>query len=286
VRVIQDVFRFLVFSNYWISIAAVLYTALTVFQLNLKIPSLLYWFVGSCTLCSYCLQRYVQLGNRKKKKSSRQYWLEGNRLHLGLTILASAILAMITGLSVLSPWQIVSCIPIVAISFIYSIRIFGKKHAKGGLRDIPGIKIFMVAISWVFLCGFLPIWINGLKNISAVEVLTISLEKFLFIFAITIPFDIRDLQLDDLRQRTIPQVIGIEKSIILAIALLFFATGLGWLCTAYSAAVFTGLLLSYVLTAIILAFVKKETKELYYSGFIDGTIALQTAAVVLAIYFL
>ena len=285
-RTIQEVFRFLVFSNYWITIAAVCYAALTVFQLNLKVPFLFYWFVGSCTLCSYCLQRYVQLGNRKKKKSSRQYWLEGNRLHLGLTILASAILALITGLTVLSPIQIVSCIPIVAISFIYSIRIIGKKNAKGGLRDIPGIKIFMVAISWVFLCGFLPIWINGLSNISAIGVLTLSAEKFLFVFAITIPFDIRDLQLDDLSQRTIPQVIGIEKSITLANVLLFLGAVLGWVCVAYSAAAYTGLLMSYVLTSIILSFVKKETKELYYSGLIDGTIALQAATVILAIYFL
>mgnify|MGYP000285845633 CR=1 FL=1 len=108
----------------------------------------------------------------------------------------------------------------------------------------------------------------------------------LFVFAITIPFDIRDLQLDDLSQRTIPQVIGIEKSITLANVLLFLGAVLGWVCVAYSAAAFTGLLMSYVLTSIILSFVKKETKELYYSGLIDGTIALQAATVILAIYFL
>lgn len=283
---IRDAFRFLVFSNYWITLAAISYAALTVYQLNLEVTSLFFWFVGSCTLCSYCLQRYVQLGYRKKKLSSRQNWLEGNRLHLGLTILASGFLAMITGLTLLTPMQVVSCVPFVVISFVYSIRVFGKKNAKGGLRDVPGIKIFAVAVSWVFLCGILPIWIDGLSNFSVIEIVLVTAEKFFFIFAITIPFDIRDLQFDDLSKRTIPQIIGIEKSIYLAIVLLCVGAFFGWVSTRYSAEAFTGLLMSYVLTIMVLAFVKKETKELYFSGLIDGTILLQTILVVLAIYLL
>lgn len=277
---IRDAFRFLVFSNYWISFAATAYAYLTVVQLDLRVTSGFYWFVFTSTLCSYCLQRYVQLPERKEVLSERQNWLVTNRFYLGATVVVSGIAAAILGLTILNMEQILWLLPVGLISLLYSIRFIGNKRKKSGLRDLPGIKIFMIAISWVFLCGFLPVWINGLDRFSMGELLLICVEKLLFVIAITIPFDIRDLRYDDARKKTIPQLLGISGSIYLATALLVIGCIIAFAGSVYSPEVITGLGLSTVSTIWILLNVHKDTPELYYSGLIDGTLILQLLLVI------
>jgi len=291
VSILTDIFRFLVFSNFWISIAAAGYSMLTVYQLDLEVPSGFYWFVGCCTLCSYCLQRYLQFSYRKKKQSIRQNWLVGNRLYVGGTILAAGIAGAILGLTILTPVQILCFIPISLISMFYSIRVLGrskksKRSKSQGLRGLPGVKIFMVAISWSFLCGLMPIWISGFSGMDLLQIILVCLEKLFFIIAITIPFDIRDLKYDQVSNNTIPQVFGATRSIYIANGLLLVAALCAVFSGVYSAEVLTGLMLSYATTMIVLLYVDEEKPELYYSGLIDATIVFQLLFVLGAVNLL
>ncbi len=77
-----------------------------------------------------------------------------------------------------------------------------------GLRWIPSIKIFIICTSWTLLC-------LSLIDPPLDHPFT-PLIIWLFIFAITLPFDIRDLYSDRLNLKTIPQVIGTKSSIKLA----------------------------------------------------------------------
>lgn len=289
--VFTDILRFLVFSNFWISIAAVGYCVLTVYQLDLKVPTAFYWFVGCCTLCSYCLQRYIQFSYRKKKQSDRQNWLVGNRLYVGGTILASGIAGAILGLTILTPVQILCFVPVSLISLFYSIKVLGrskksKRSKSKGLRELPGVKIFMVAVSWSFLCGLMPIWISGFADMDPIQIILVCMEKVFFIIAITIPFDIRDLKYDQVSNNTIPQVFGATRSIYIANGLLLVAALCAVFSGVFSAEVLTGLALSYATTMIILLNVDEEKPELYYSGLIDATILFQLLFVLGAINWL
>ena len=290
-KVLTDILRFLVFSNFWISIAAAGYSMLTVYQLGLEVPSGFYWFVGCCTLCSYCLQRYIQFSYRKKKQSDRQNWLVGNRLYVGGTILASGIAGAILGLTILTPMQILCFVPVSLISLFYSLKVLGRskkstRSKNAGLRDLPGVKIFMVAISWSFLCGLMPIWISGFSDMEPIQIIFVCLEKLFFIIAITIPFDIRDLKYDHVSNNTIPQVFGVTRSIYIANGLLLVAALCGVFSGVFSAEVLAGLMLSYATTMIVLLYVDEEKPELYYSGLIDATIVFQLLFVVGAINLL
>ncbi len=290
-KVLTDILRFLVFSNFWISIAAAGYSMLTVYQLGLEVPSGFYWFVGCCTLCSYCLQRYIQFSYRKKKQSDRQNWLVGNRLYVGGTILASGIAGAILGLTILTPIQILCFVPVSLISLFYSLKVLGRskkstRSKNAGLRDLPGVKIFMVAISWSFLCGLMPIWISGFSDMEPIQIIFVCLEKLFFIIAITIPFDIRDLKYDHVSNNTIPQVFGVTRSIYIANGLLLVAALCGVFSGVFSAEVLAGLMLSYATTMIVLLYVDEEKPELYYSGLIDATIVFQLLFVVGAINLL
>ena len=126
--VITDIFRLLVFSNFWISIGAVAYSMVTVLQLDLDVPVEFYWFVGCCTLCSYSLQRFIQF-SYLKKQSARQKWLGGNRLYVGGAVLFSGLGGVILGLTVLTAFQILCFVPVALISLFYSTRVLGKTSA-------------------------------------------------------------------------------------------------------------------------------------------------------------
>lgn len=55
------------------------------------------------------------------------------------------------------------------------------------------------------------------------EVVLHSLARFFFVFAITIPFDIRDVKFDNKRLKTIPGLLGIKKSHMIGILSLVIA---------------------------------------------------------------
>lgn len=94
------------------------------------------------------------------------------------------------------------------ISFFYAFK-FGKGNLSTNLRDVPGLKIFLIAGVWAFSCGILP----ALESESiSTESLQITFAFFLYIIGITIPFDVRDLEYDEKTKRTIPQIVGKIKA--------------------------------------------------------------------------
>jgi hypothetical protein len=91
------------------------------------------------------------------------------------------------------------------------------------LRNIPGIKAILIACVWVFFLAGFPA-IN--EGIVLTHPNLIFGSMFTFFLAITIPFDIRDIEKDPEELKTIPQRFGIPKAkvlsyIILVISLLF-----------------------------------------------------------------
>jgi hypothetical protein len=92
------------------------------------------------------------------------------------------------------------------------------------LRTIPGTKAFLIALVWTFILGVFPL-INA--NTFSTEVLYSFLFLFPFFLALTIPFDIRDADIDEIYLKTIPQVIGNNRAQLLGLLLItisiFFA---------------------------------------------------------------
>ena len=83
-------------------------------------------------------------------------------------------------------------------------------------RDVPLLKIFIIAFSWTYLTIIIPVIVH---NISFDSNLILNIiVRFLFVLAITIPFDIRDLKFD--KVITLPKYLGVKKSKILAYIIL------------------------------------------------------------------
>lgn len=146
------------------------------------------------------------------------------------------------------------------------------------IRELPFVKILAIAFVWAWLGSLLctPDW-----NLSAWLLFG---QRFLFIFAITIPFDLRDMGAD--RKKgivTVPGRIGEKKAIVLARLALFAAIAL--MIVGYTQGD-NYYLLRAVVMVVAMALVERwhtERKWYYYLFFLDGCILLE-ASVIFAQY--
>ena len=156
-----------------------------------------------------CFLAYNFINNLKE--NDNQDLIVMNKLNLNKLLFILLLFILIYLLLNLSLSSAISFIVLAPFIIFYS-------H----FRKIKYFKIFMIAFAWSYFSVFLP----------AVELLVPIDEKiilffsaiYLKVFAITIPFDIRDIDFDKSKLVTIPIKLGIQKSKILSIILSSIST--------------------------------------------------------------
>lgn len=268
----------IVYSNIWIATGAALLTAQTFWVLKLEADIGLAAFVFFSTLATYNFQRILRFDKWwLRAKSVRLDWLIHSRKFLvaltATTLLGAAICAWLS----LNQQQLILLLPLGAISVLYAWRILPSSAGALALRDIPGTKVFWIAASWAVVTVCLPLL--SMDVFPQVEVwMPIVAERFFFIMAITIPFDVRDLRYDSPDQKTLPQIMGIKRANFLAliISLLFVLTAVYSASNGtYTSSPFLALMCCGAITFTILLFSFKPQSEPYYSVLLDGLTILQ-----------
>ena len=94
-----------------------------------------------------------------------------------------------------------------ALTFLYAIPI-GKHRLN--LRNIAGIKIYIVSICWAGVTLLLPL-LNAEVNLG-IDVFYKFLQRFILTLILILIFEINDLKYDDIRLKTVPQSIGINST--------------------------------------------------------------------------
>ena len=191
-RFSQIIKRYIIDSQVWVSICFVGLAAF--YQLiiqKLEIPLLILFFFA--TLLVYNLSYYAWTGGKRRL----------------VLILLSVIPVVAITILYLNIYSIFLLSVQALFSILYAIPLKNKK-----LRDIPYLKIYLISFVWASSIVFLPI-LNANEKIQTINILHF-VAFFLYVMAITIPFDIRDYLRDDLKLKTIPQLIGVEKSIKLS----------------------------------------------------------------------
>ncbi len=178
--------------------------------------------------------------------------------------------------------------PIAVITFAYSVPVLNVKGTKKRLREIVIVKVTTLAFIWSLTTVTLPMLDMGLAIFSASSVL-IFVERFLFMFAICIPFEIRDMTQEKMRgNMTLPQVVGERASKMFAIVLLILFVLLVYFQFGNSLqkAVAFPLYLSALAAAILVFFSNENRSNYYFRIFIDGTMQLQFLLLILFENFL
>ena len=103
-----------------------------------------------------------------------------------------------------------------AFALLYPLPFILKKKG-GGLRSVPGLKLILIALVWAYVTAVIPALRAG------ADWQWPFIERFLWTAALTIPFDVRDAELDANSIRTLPHLVGSKNSVWAANVLLWLS---------------------------------------------------------------
>lgn len=279
-RILFSSLDFLLFSNLFIAVCAVAQGLLTYHLLQVRPNTNILAILFFGTLAIY---NFSMLMSPPKDPGNSAYirvrWIfSHHRLIISITLI-SALCLIPLGLLYLSIEGKLLMLFTGAIAVSYSIPFLTLNHQKIGLRNIPGIKLFLVAIVWAISCVLLPIVEvehSYSINISTGETLLLVGKRFLFIAAITIPFDIRDLFQDKLYElKMIPVMFGEKKAYIFCQFLLLGYLVLLLLFSQNVNLDVIALTVTVLLTGWLIFKSGIQKNEYYYFFFLDGIMILQ-----------
>ncbi len=279
---------FLIHTNIYISLAAVSLTLATQVQLGMQ-PHLHAYlviiFFG--TLFDYNLHRIIAVNQNPEAIGSGKYSWAAKHISL-LKIISIASLAGIAVASFfVSKLILYFLTPFAILTLLYSIPVFKKQKSRFRFKEIAGLKIFLIAFVWASVTIVLPV-LESANSINYYDVLLTFSERFLFIFAITIPFDIRDMKADALAGvKTMPIIIGEKKSLFLGNLALLLSLAVSFIHYLPGNLVFV---LPVSIVVLVFTFILLNSRQLrnqpyYHYGLLDGSMILFGGLMCLAYYF-
>jgi hypothetical protein len=201
-------------------------------------------------LAVYNLHRWYKL--KLVSNTSDKHCLLNGLVGL-VSLLVSSVLFMLV-LKDLITLLLLGVLFFISIWYVYPL--FGIK-----LREIRMFKGILVAVVWTVVVAVFPMFYAPQP-----AALNFIIGLFLFLLALTIPFDIRDIRKDGPGKITLPQVVGVPVSKIVSIVFLM----LGLLLT-----VSTNLKMSTIgaalfilfLYMILLRYLKSDSSSAYFAFF-------------------
>jgi 4-hydroxybenzoate polyprenyltransferase len=266
---VEAVKSFILHTHIFIGLCAAALTWGSQHMLQLDpLPGSYYAIVGLGTLVVYNMHRgYGLVGISRKSWPHRfsqfyklRYWnILFSLVSIGLIFYLLVSHPFFLGWPLFIP-------PTLSILYILPLR------NGNNLRHVPFIKIFLIAITWVWVSTYIPIWLDN-KVMDAYTILFIF-HRLLFIVAITIPFDIRDVFSDQRSNlQTLPSYYGVSLSRKYALGTAFLS--LVPLIPFYIAGQFKLWSIPFygVFMALVLYLIQKSSpyRSAYYFGYLlDG----------------
>lgn len=163
------------------------------------------------------------------------------------------------------------------ISTLYNVPEKSHKRSLFPLRSIPVLKVFLIAYVWAGISSILPA--IGAGDLGNARTWLVFMAHFLFILAITLPFDIRDFRADRKNYlMTVPNLFGLRVtksisfiSLIAFTIMIVLLTKTLWI-----------LVLSFT-TGYLIINSNPYKKDYYFTLYIDATIILYFIIVKLTI---
>lgn len=197
-------------SSIHVALAAVSFLCITYLDFNLQISIDLTVFVFFSTLVAYNFVKYIHLIKQKQHKFSRS-------LKFIITLSIFSIAPIFISLLNFQIHTLFFVVILGIFTLLYVLPFFPRAK---NLRDVSGLKVFIIAIVWTGTTVVLP-FISFEIVLSSLDTDKIfySISRFTFVIALIIPFEIRDLKLDAIYLKTLPQVLGVTQSKTLGVGL-------------------------------------------------------------------
>lgn len=262
--ILKRLFDFYINASIHVALAVCALTIITSINFKLSVDRNLLLVIFFATISSYNFVRYFGLARFHHRRLAS--WLKHIQLFSFL-----CFLALVYFLFQIKEQTVLYLFVLGAITFFYAVPFLPKKifvDGKKNLRAISGLKIHVIAFVWAGVTVVIPLLNEGQQLDNDPWVTTI--QRFIYVIAVTLPFEIRDMQYDSLKLGTIPQRIGIRRTKIIGVIFILIFYLIEFLKDDID---YQNLFVLPIVAVLMLGFLlfSKTSQSQYYSSFwIEG----------------
>ncbi len=276
---------FIIYSNLFIALVALAFT----FEAQILLGQPLSWhpylfIIFFATFFDYNLHRlYTLIRYPSAIALEKHQWVRKHKLTFYILMCISTI-GFIIAIWNAKPEVLIVLSPLALLTVFYSIPFYKSNNKTLRLRDIPFLKLFLIAFNWTIITLLLPLVQAG-QSINITDFLALSLERFLFMCAICLPFDIRDMESDAASGlSTIPIKIGEKAAWQLTGGLMITSIAVSLLYHGVKGDYFiaAAFVLSGLLNLVLIQSKQLRQHPNFHHGIVDGTMLIQAMSIVLA----
>ncbi|HVD96681.1 MAG TPA: hypothetical protein VNB90_00665 [Cytophagaceae bacterium] len=260
--------RTLLHSHIFLAACAVALTAETTFIFKLQDLQTCYYlaFVFFATIVAYNIKgALVLLRKNNANQPDKILWVLGHPKTFLSVYFFSVIGAGVLFLLLASKIYLVLLLAAI-LAVTYSIPFRWEDHDLSP-RNIPFFKTILVAVVWTLVTVYIPCSMNGL---AVDQFLYWIVSEFLFLFSLSILFDIKDLRKDAAQGvKTIPRYLGVRFTVFISLLLMLVRTLLLY-SRPLELAMKTEAILSFVYLIFVVNFLSIDREEKFYMSWVDG----------------
>lgn len=259
-KALQNIFNFYINSSIHVALAVYALTWITLIEFDFEYNKALLYFVFFATITGYNFIKYF--GVAKFHHRSLAKWLKVIQVFSLICFILMTYYAIELGIRTLI---IIAVLGLV--TFLYAIPMLPKHillDQQQNLREIGGLKIYVIAFVWAGVTVLLPIL--HLEHEISTDVILTVIQRFLLILVLMLPFEIRDLKFDSLKLATIPQKIGVKKTKAIGALVLIVFFNLEFFKDELQMSFIVSTLIIVFFLLLFLLFSNKDQSK-YYSAF-------------------
>ena len=259
-RLIKTFFDFYLNSSIHVALAVYALSWITLIQFNIIYDENILYFVFYATITGYNFVKYFGIAKFHHRSLTDALKV--------IQIFSLICFVLLCYYAYKLPLKTLIYIAVFGIiTFLYAFPFIPKNYYldnQQNLRDVSGLKVYIIALVWVGVTVFLPL-INNSIELNA-DVFLTAFQRLIFVIVLMLPFEIRDLIYDNLKLATIPQKIGVKRTKIIGILLLVFFFFIEFFKDEICNSSVIKTLLITLITLSFLIFTNKKRNS-YYSSF-------------------
>lgn len=269
-----------------IGFGAVCLTSATQVQLGLPLNiDVLLILIFFATILDYNLHSFLKAKLYPDAILNKQSTSASNNLFLVKLMILVSFTGLLSALFYVS-LQVISILIMLSIpTILYSLIILNSRISHK-IKKNPIVKIALLAFTWSNVTIVVPI-MQSTVAINRIALLMLFVERVTFIFALAIPFDIRDKKHDTLAGiKTIPIAYGEKRALLICNSVLIASMMVALIHYSFQQLYFIlpANLLSVLILLILINNKAIKHSSWYYHGMLDGSILLHGLLLSLSFY--
>lgn len=279
---LKRIYHLLVYSNLFVALCAVALVLTNQISIGEEVAinsKLLFLFFSTLFTYTYLKSRPATIG---RESTDHEIWVNGHQ-QLSKNLLLVSLICTVAFFFRLdfSAQLLVVVLAILTLLYGFVPVPFLKPARK--LREFGLLKTFFVALVWSVSTVLFPMTdVEGDNHV----LVFLLLRRFLFVLALTLAFEIKDLKHDEAYNiETVPMRLGISNTKLLAQILLFLLIGINliqYFLLDGNLANMLAVDLSLLVSVFCIQPLNEETSPIWYYAVLDGMMFLQFVFVYIA----